>query len=169
MLSAFLLLTIFPQLVAVTFFTFLQDPVFPFDKSGGSLMLLFLVSELFVGKRSVDKLIQRQTAQFFRLCQEEEFQRIERTDGPELLDKDNEQQRKSVLHTTHSLPEEDLVGEKEETKNDKPKTTKASLLSQVLRRRLHARECTTSEERQGLLSSPSPTKNDDDEVKNSTS
>lgn len=34
MVSAFLLLTIFPQLVAVLFFTFLQDPVFAILCSG---------------------------------------------------------------------------------------------------------------------------------------
>lgn len=76
MISAFLLLTIFPQLVAILFLTFLQDPVFPFDTAAGSMMMLFLLSELYVGRLTFRTLIERQTAQFFRLCQEEEMERI---------------------------------------------------------------------------------------------
>ncbi|KAJ8604328.1 hypothetical protein CTAYLR_002491 [Chrysophaeum taylorii] len=81
MVSAFLLLTIFPQLVAVSFFTFLQDPKFPFDSACGSIMLVFLVLELVIGKRTLDVLIARQTAQFFRLCQEAELERMRATDA----------------------------------------------------------------------------------------
>lgn len=76
MISAFLLLTIFPQLAAVFFFATCQDPVFPFDRAAGITMLFFLSIELCVGRYTLNTLIQRQTAQFFRLCQEEEIQRM---------------------------------------------------------------------------------------------
>ena len=39
-------------------------------------MLFFLSIELCVGRYPLNTLIQRQTAQFFRLCQEEEIQRM---------------------------------------------------------------------------------------------
>jgi len=40
-------------------------------------MLSYLFIELCVGRITLNALIQRQTAQFFRLCQEQENQRIE--------------------------------------------------------------------------------------------
>ncbi len=39
------------------------------------MMILFLLSELYVGRLTFKTLIERQTAQFFRLCQEEEMER----------------------------------------------------------------------------------------------
>ena len=39
-------------------------------------MIFYLLVELFVGRATLNTLIQRQTAQFFRLCQEEEIQRM---------------------------------------------------------------------------------------------
>ncbi|EGB05755.1 hypothetical protein AURANDRAFT_72172 [Aureococcus anophagefferens] len=81
MISAFLLLTMFPQVVAVFFFAILQDPVFPFDRAAGSIMIFYLVIELFVGRFTLKTLIQRQTAQFFRLCQEEEIRRMRRIEA----------------------------------------------------------------------------------------
>ena len=50
--------------------------MFPFDNAAGSMMILFLLSELYVGRLTFKTLIERQTAQFFRLCQEEEMERI---------------------------------------------------------------------------------------------
>ncbi|KAJ1454033.1 hypothetical protein M885DRAFT_618524 [Pelagophyceae sp. CCMP2097] len=71
MISAFLLLTIFPQFVAVMFFTFLSVPIFPFDTAAGGIMIIMLLVELVIGRITLNLLIKRQTAQFFRLCQEE--------------------------------------------------------------------------------------------------
>jgi transmembrane protein 17 len=76
MMSAFLLLTIFPQFVAVLFLTARQDPVFPLDHAAGIIMLLYLCIELCVGRITLNALIKRQTAQFSRLCQEQENQRM---------------------------------------------------------------------------------------------
>lgn len=76
MISAFLLLTVFPQLVAVAFFSFLQDPAFPFDSAAGCIMLVFLLLELVIGKRTLNALITTQTAHFKRLCQQQELLRM---------------------------------------------------------------------------------------------
>lgn len=81
MIAAFLLLTIFPQLVAVLFFTFLQSPVFPFDSGSGLVMTIFLLVELFVGRKTFKELIERQTAQFVRLCLEAETERTRQVTG----------------------------------------------------------------------------------------
>lgn len=88
MVSAFLLLTIFPQSVAVVFLAYLQDPLFPFDSIGGTIMVVFLVLELIVGKRTLDALITRQTAQFFRLCQEAECSRMRDMQPPGKQERD---------------------------------------------------------------------------------
>ena len=71
-MSAFILMTIFPQLPCVLYLTFYQELIFPFDASTGLVMLIMLIIELFVGYATLHTLIQRQTAQFYRLCQEEE-------------------------------------------------------------------------------------------------
>ena len=71
-MSAFLLMTIFPQLPCVIFLGFYQELLFPFDLSTGVVMLTMLIVELLVGYMTLHTLIQRQTAQFYRLCQEEE-------------------------------------------------------------------------------------------------
>jgi len=46
--------------------------IFPFDGSTGIFMFLVLLVELVFGYVALHGLIKRQTAQFFRLCQEEE-------------------------------------------------------------------------------------------------
>jgi len=71
-MSAFLLITIFPQFPCVIFFAFYQEFLLPFDKSIGFLMFFMLWIELVFGVVALQGLIRRQTAQFFRLCQEEE-------------------------------------------------------------------------------------------------
>ncbi|GMH73082.1 hypothetical protein TrLO_g12048 [Triparma laevis f. longispina] len=71
-MSAFLLMTIFPQLPCVLYLGFYQEFIYPFDESTGAVMLVILVVELFFGYLTLHTLIQRQTAQFYRLCQEEE-------------------------------------------------------------------------------------------------
>jgi len=71
-MSAFLLITIFPQFPCVIYFAFYQEFLFPFDKSIGTFMFVLLWVKLLVGVFALQGLIRRQTAQFFRLCQEEE-------------------------------------------------------------------------------------------------
>jgi transmembrane protein 17 len=71
-MSAFLLMTIFPQLPTVIYLAFYQEYIFPFDEAAGALMFAMLIIELVVGYVTLHTLIQRQTAQFYRLCQEEE-------------------------------------------------------------------------------------------------
>ena len=163
MMSAFLLLTMFPQLVAVAFFTFMQDPIFPFDVAAGALMLLFLILELIVGKRSVDVLIQRQTAQFFRLCQEEEFRRMTQSTIEEKDDDDDSRGRRDsttsissdIINPTpppqnnNDPPPPSRGSEDDQGAAPAPAPKRESLLSQVLRRRLSTEP---AEERQALLS-----------------
>lgn len=45
-MSAFLLMTIFPQTPCVAFLTFFQEHIFPVDRAAGWIMLVFLVSHL---------------------------------------------------------------------------------------------------------------------------
>ena len=71
-MSAFLLLTIFPQFPCVIFLGFLQEQAFPFDQVAGVIMCAFLITEFAFGWISLQALIRRQTAQFYRLCQAEE-------------------------------------------------------------------------------------------------
>lgn len=146
MVSAFLLLTIFPQCVAVAFLTFLQDPKFPFDAAGGAIMLFFLLLELIVGRRALDILITRQTAQFFRLCQEAERAQIaalleeEEKTPPPVEPEDNAPPKRSLSETRSSL---------------------AASAGLDIRRRLNARlvsrnEAASAEEREHLLQPTSP-------------
>ena len=68
-MSAFLLMTIFPQLPCVLFLGFYQELLFPFDESCGAIMVILLVVELLIGYLTLHSLIARQTAQFYRLVQ----------------------------------------------------------------------------------------------------
>jgi len=65
--SAFLLITVFPQLPALIYLTFLQEHTYPMDTICGTLMLLVTSLELFIGAAAFQNLIRRQTAQFYRL------------------------------------------------------------------------------------------------------
>ncbi len=71
-MSAFLLTTIFPQLPCVVYLAYYQEFLMPFDLAVGSIMLGVIVVELGVGYVTLHGLIERQTSQFYRLCQEEE-------------------------------------------------------------------------------------------------
>jgi transmembrane protein 17 len=71
-MSAFLLMTIFPQLPCVLYLAFFQEFIYPFDAGAGVVMFTLLLIELFAGYMTLHTLIARQTAQFYRLCQEEE-------------------------------------------------------------------------------------------------
>jgi transmembrane protein 17 len=77
-MSAFLLITSFPQIPVAIYLSFFQEFLFPFDKSAGVLMIVVLVLEMIMGYRALLSLIRRQTAQFYRLCQEEEDKVVSR-------------------------------------------------------------------------------------------
>jgi len=40
------------------------------------MMIVSLLAQLYIGRMTLKTLIERQTAQFFRLCQEEEVERM---------------------------------------------------------------------------------------------
>ena len=69
--STFLLLSCFPQFPALAYLTFLQEHVYPLDFLFGFSLLILLLLEGFVGTLAFQTLIRRQTAHFYRLCQEE--------------------------------------------------------------------------------------------------
>ena len=71
-LTACLLFTFFPAIPCSAYFTFAQPLLQPIDQAMGSLMLCFLFLELFVGYRSLKKLIEEQTAHFFRKCADDD-------------------------------------------------------------------------------------------------
>jgi transmembrane protein 17 len=70
-ISAFLLVTAFPQFPALLYLTFFQEHLYPFDRICGILMLVLISSEFLLGVLALRTLIRRQTAQFYRLCQED--------------------------------------------------------------------------------------------------
>jgi transmembrane protein 17 len=69
--SAFLVISLFPQLPALIYLTLLQEHAYPFDRIFGWLLLVQLGLEFVIGTNSLRKMIRHQTAQFYRLCQEE--------------------------------------------------------------------------------------------------
>ena len=71
-MSAFLLTTLFPQLPSILYLTVVQEHKFPFDQIAGYMMLALLLLEMVVGYNALRALIRRKTAQFYRLCQDEE-------------------------------------------------------------------------------------------------
>ena len=70
-MSAFLLISFFPQVPTLLFLTFLQEHTFPVDHVLGLIALGLIFVEVIVGVATFRRLILRQTAQFYRLCQEE--------------------------------------------------------------------------------------------------
>jgi len=71
-MSAFLLTTLFPQLPSILYLSVVQEHKFPFDQIAGYMMLALLLLEMVVGYNALRALIRRKTAQFYRLCQDEE-------------------------------------------------------------------------------------------------
>jgi transmembrane protein 17 len=69
--SAFLLVTIFPQMPCLVYLTFFQEHIWPLDRLFGLAQMALLFLELGIGFTALRALIRRQTAQFYRLCQEE--------------------------------------------------------------------------------------------------
>ena len=72
-MSAFCLLTAFPVLPCTLFLAFGQAPFLPFDTAVGVPMIVFLLLEFLVSAFSLRKLIEKQTAKFFQLLQEEDI------------------------------------------------------------------------------------------------
>ncbi|CAM9578522.1 unnamed protein product, partial [Discosporangium mesarthrocarpum] len=70
-MSAFLLITLFPQFFSIAFFSFYQEHVFPADTVIGSLSMVFLVLELLFGYHGIKSITSKRTAQFLRVAQEE--------------------------------------------------------------------------------------------------
>ena len=67
-LSAYLLITIFPQIPFALYFAYIQPVLFPVDPILGTFMLLLLLFQIWAGLNTTRKLIRNQTAQFMRLC-----------------------------------------------------------------------------------------------------
>ncbi|CAM9435055.1 unnamed protein product [Pylaiella littoralis] len=70
-MCTFLLTTFFPQMFCLVFLTFFQEHRFPVDSIIGSIHIGFLVLELVVGYNGIKAIINKRTAQFFRVAQEE--------------------------------------------------------------------------------------------------
>ena len=67
-LSAYLLITVFPQIPFALYFAYIQPVLFPADPVLGTLMLLLLLFQIYWGFVTTRRLIRNQTAQFMRLC-----------------------------------------------------------------------------------------------------
>lgn len=67
-LSAYLLITIFPQIPFALYFAYIQPVLFPVDPILGTFMLLLLLFQIWAGLVTTRRLIRSQTAQFMRLC-----------------------------------------------------------------------------------------------------
>lgn len=67
-LSAYLLITVFPQIPFTLYFAYIQPVLFPADPVLGTLMLLLLLFQIYWGFITTRRLIRNQTAQFMRLC-----------------------------------------------------------------------------------------------------
>ncbi|CAM9761704.1 unnamed protein product [Laminaria digitata] len=70
-MCAFLLTTLFPQMFCLAFLAFFQEHRFPADPIIGSIHIGFLALELMVGYNGIKAIINKRTAQFFRVAQEE--------------------------------------------------------------------------------------------------
>lgn len=68
---SYLLISVFPQLPLVVYLAYLQEITFPMDFIMGSIMLIFLILDIFFGVRMLRSLIRSQTAQFRRICEAE--------------------------------------------------------------------------------------------------
>ena len=65
-MSAFFLLSFFPQVWTVIYLGFLQEIIFPFDRVLGAIMLLVILLELVLAWRFLRSIITRQSAKFYR-------------------------------------------------------------------------------------------------------
>lgn len=65
-IAAFVLLSFFPQVFTVLYLTFLQEIIFPFDRTLGAIMLFAVALELALAWRLLRSIITRQSANFYR-------------------------------------------------------------------------------------------------------
>ncbi|CAM9230436.1 unnamed protein product [Scytosiphon promiscuus] len=84
-MCAFLLTTIFPQMFCLTFVAFFQEHLFPVDPIIGAISIGFLALEMLVGYIGIKAIINKRTAQFFRVAQEEFLSRPEAEEHARLL------------------------------------------------------------------------------------
>ncbi|CAM9614142.1 unnamed protein product [Ectocarpus sp. 13 AM-2016] len=70
-MCAFLLMTVFPQMFCLAFLAFFQEHQFPVDPIFGAIHIAFLASETIIGYNGIKAIINKRTAQFFRVAQEE--------------------------------------------------------------------------------------------------
>ena len=64
-MSAFFLLSVFPQIWIVIYLSFLQEIILPFDSVLGVMMLVFIVVEIMLAWRFLRSMISRQHNQFY--------------------------------------------------------------------------------------------------------
>ncbi|CAM9565620.1 unnamed protein product [Chrysoparadoxa australica] len=69
-MSAFLIMTIFPQFCMLLFLTFFQEFVFRADKVLGGMMMIMLLLELILGYKALESITRKRTAQFFTVAQQ---------------------------------------------------------------------------------------------------
>jgi hypothetical protein len=67
-MSAYILITIFPQIPFSLYIAYIQPIVYPSDAVLGTLMFLILLFQIYSGISTTRRLIRNQTAQFMRLC-----------------------------------------------------------------------------------------------------
>ena len=70
-LSAFMLLTIFPQVFVLGYIGFIQELRFPFETPMASILLFFAILEFGLGISALFRLFDRKVAQFKRLAQDD--------------------------------------------------------------------------------------------------
>jgi hypothetical protein len=71
-LLTFLLVSVFPQLPLVIYISFFQEILFPVDYIMGPALLVMMAVQIGLGYYTLRSLIQSQTANFLRLCENEE-------------------------------------------------------------------------------------------------
>ncbi|KAG5178840.1 hypothetical protein JKP88DRAFT_153784, partial [Tribonema minus] len=70
-MTAFVLMTVFPQSLVVLYLTTFQEFVFPADAAMGGTMLALLAAETVAGAGAVRSIARKRTAQFHRMVQTE--------------------------------------------------------------------------------------------------
>ena len=66
-LATYVLITIFPQMPFMIYFSYVQPVLFPVDPILGTFMLVALAVQVYVGLQSIRQQIRSQTSQFMRL------------------------------------------------------------------------------------------------------
>jgi hypothetical protein len=71
-ISAFLLMTVFPQFFLMLYMTAFQEFIFPADSALGGLQLAMLTAETVAAYTAVRRISQKKTAEFHRVVQAEQ-------------------------------------------------------------------------------------------------